>query len=450
MRYCDSGPQEQDVHRVVNPVEWKQAEAFRLTGVYGRAAKYFRACWEEEKKPDAGWRYANCLRKTGLAEAALTLLRDLSTQFPEDQEVRDELVWCIYDARLTKAKEESRSADVIAHAKDMLGAGAEGLALKLAVFAVMGVAKTKGQWNQVSCWCDLLDPSTLSTVSRKGKQGTIPSEQERWYYGKVKSLVKLEDWHQAESVASEALALYATNEHFLRWKAQTLAGLGRLEEAVQLLEGLGPDTPWYALADLANYSFLLERVEKAWELAVAAAKAPGQPTAKVNLWELLAKTSLALNKPDSAYWHLSLAIRIREEQNWPLRPHHKHLEQQVLKGFEAAGLSKNSSRELLKSCRQYWNPGSAPSKKPEAGPAKPTGNGKGRVVGWDSARPFAFIEPDDGSEQIFVLTKDLPPESQQNRAPVSYKVIHHFDKRKNKQSLRAVDISPGNEFSEEW
>ena len=77
-------------------------------------------------------------------------------------------------------------------------------------------------------------------------------------------------------MTTEALKSYPMNEHFLRWRAQSLAGQGRLEEAIELLERLGKDIPWYALADLASYSFLLERVEKAWTLAVAAAPEDGQ------------------------------------------------------------------------------------------------------------------------------------------------------------------------------
>ena len=71
-------------------------------------------------------------------------------------------------------------------------------------------------------------------------------------------------------------------------------------------------------------------------------------------------------------------------------------------------------------------------------------------MGFEEKRPFAFIEHSDGSEQIFVLTKDLPSEVQRNRAPVRYQTIFQFDKRKNRQSLRAVDITALDASPEEW
>ena len=454
MRNSDTRPAQDNVYCVEDPStspEWKKAEAFRLTGIYVRAAKYFRTVWDENKDPQAGWRYAHCLRKTGYNEPALGLLQELHKTYGDEvPELQDEYVWTLYESRLVRAKEEGNASDIVAAAKDMVAAGAEGNALKLAVFAVISAAKTKGQWNQVSCWCDLLDPEELSDRARSVNGKSIPSDKERWYFGKLKALVKQEDWHQARGVAKRACDDFPGNESFLRWNAHAMAGLGQVREAVDLLERIGPEVPWYALADLAKYSLQLEDVERAWKLAVDAARAPGQPTAKVNLWELMASIALALDRSDASLYHLALALRIRQEKDWPLRPHHRGLIQSVRSASANSELPDQPSKRLLQDCRAYWS-GEAPVKpKTSENPAVAPGQGEGRVMGFDEKRPFAFIEPSDGSEQIFVLTKDLPNEVHRNRATVRYQTIFQFDKRKNRQSLRAVEITPLEAPPEEW
>ena len=72
----------------------------------------------------------------------------------------------------------------------MVSAEATGIALKLAVFAVMSAAKTRGQWKLVSNWCDLLEPAELGSQARVTKHGSIPSDRERWYFAKLKALLR--------------------------------------------------------------------------------------------------------------------------------------------------------------------------------------------------------------------------------------------------------------------
>ena len=64
----------------------------------------------------------------------------------------------------------------------------------------------------------------------------------------------------------------------------------------------------------------------------------------------------------------------------------------------------------------------------------------GHLTAYDAVRSFAFIEREDNGEQVFVLTKDLPEQARKNRARLEFQIIDQFDKRKNRQSQRAVQI----------
>ena len=443
MGSSDGRPEDSDLdclsHR--ESEEWKKAETFRNAGIHGRAAKVFRAMWDQTGDPEAGWRYAHCLRLSGYIEVALSLLFELEKHHPEHLQIRDELIWGLYEGRLVPAKEKGDGAAVIQAARDMVSAEAEGKALRLAVFAVMGQAKTRGHWKLVSSWCDLLEPESLDTTARQAGHGSIPSDRERWYFGKLKALVQLEEWHLAAEVAQRACLDFPRNDNFVRWKANSLAGLGQLRAAVELLETLRPNIAWYALADISRYCFELEDVEGAWEIGQQAARAVGQDSAKVNLWDLLARVTLALDMPAAALPHAGLMESVRRENGWPLRPSHLEMLDRVCAHNGLERIPERSVREWKSMCREHWGlPPTTSLPQPSAAP--PGERLPGQVVGWVPERSFAFILPRGKGEQVFVLAQDLPEEVRRNGARVTYEAIRHFDKRKNKESLRAVRVEP--------
>lgn len=444
MGNSDGRPEDSDLDclsSIQETEEWKKAESFRKAEIFGRAAKSFRQFWESTRHPEAGWRYAQCMRKSGFTELALGLLIELEQAYPEHLEVRNELVWGLYEGRLVPAKEQGDCSAIVEAGRAMVTAEATGVALKLAVFAVMGAAKSRGQWKLVSNWCDLLEPNELDSKARVTKHGSIPSDRERWYFAKLKALVNQEEWHIARRVAEVACTDFPENANFLRWKASSLAGMGQLSEAIELLEGLRPRIAWYALADMARYSLELEDVEGSWMLAQEAAVAVGQDSAKVNLWELMSRSSLALGMADAAMHHAGMMEALRRENGWPLRPSHQDLIQRVLAENGLDTLPQRASREWKLACREHWQNRSTGAVTTEFRQVQGQ-PGEGRVVSWDESRTFAFIAPIGGGEQVFVVSQDLPLEARRNGARVRYQTIRHFDKRRNRDSLRAVQVEP--------
>lgn len=421
--------------------EWKRAEAFCNAGIFGRSAKYFREVWDETSDPEAGWRYAHCLRKSGYIEVALGLLRDLSKEYPEHPQIREEFVWGLYEGRLVPAKKKESGEAMVEAARDMVAAEAEGKALQLAVFAVMNHAKTRGHWKLVSSWCDLLDPKTLDGTVRRGAQGSIPSDRERWYFGKLKALIQLQEWHLASEMAQEACEAFPTNDNFVRWKANAIAGQGHLETAIEILGTLRPKIAWYALADMARYAFELENVEEAWSLGQQAARGVGQDSAKVNLWDLMAQTALALGMPEVALAHIGFMEALRRENRWPLRASHNDVIRRICRENNCDRLPERAARDWKQQCREYWG---IPKK--SADPAAiiaPTGaRQSGKIVSWMEERSFAFIQPNGGGDSIFVLASDLPESTRRNGARITFETIRQFNKRKNKDGLRAIHVQP--------
>lgn len=416
--------------------EWDAAEAWRKSGEYARAGRVFHRIWKATGQAAAGWRYAHCLRKAGYPEIALKVIRQVIQGSPQLQAARFELLWSLYAARLRPAQEQGRGEAVLAAAREMIEAGAEGLALQLAVFAAIGAARDNGQWGQVSRWCDRLDPSTLSTEPGRHQNRRLPSPRERWYYAKLKALVQLREWGEALEVGERALKEFPRNRDFARWQAEARAGAGDLTGAIAQLEELrGRDQPpWYLLADLASCYLHSGNLDEAWEAGVQAAHLPGEDKAKVGLWEILARVALGRGEPDKAASLVGYTLHLREEHRWRVSEPLRRLRADV----EAA-----AGEPLGETSGPGWKQRVMAALGPAPGPQAPPRSQRfrGAVTTLREGAAFTFLRRPDG-ERIFVLTRDLPEESRQPGAAVEFSVVSNYDRKKKRQSLRAVDVRP--------
>ncbi len=348
---------------------WMRAEGLRKIQVYNRAGDIFRELWEQNHDPSAGWRYAYCLRKSGSLEDALNNIEKVVESFPDHPQALREKVWCLYEARLKPAIRDGKHGEILKAARAMVEAQADELPLKLAVFAVIKSARARAYWEEVSAWCDLLEPSQLrGTVTRspRGKQRGRQelSERERWYYAKLKALVKLGCYDEAYALGTQAISEYPTNVDFVRWVAISEAGLGKTREAVDrlldLLRTHGRRTPWYVIADLASLQLQLGDLEGAWRSCRRAARCQGGIKSKVTLYETAARVTFAMGKILVARDHLGLCMRLRNDQEWGISDNLLELQADIQ---EAAGLDWEDSesltvRQWLQRCQKHWGGGS--------------------------------------------------------------------------------------------
>jgi tetratricopeptide (TPR) repeat protein len=412
---------------------YMQAEAYRKAGEYARAGKIFHALLRQRASPSVGWRYAFCLRRAGYPEAALKVAEKLSARWPQDGPLAWELQWCLYAARLRPAQAAQDNEGVLAAARDMVAAGAQGLALQLAVLAAVQAARRKGQWGEVSRWCDRLDPETLATESPSVQGRRLPSPRQRWYYAKLKALVHLEDWAAGEQVAARALELYPGNIDFRRWAASCRAGLGRTQEALEMLEPhlRERQRQWYVVADAALYLARLGRIEEAWKVAQDAARLRGEDKAKVGLWHLMARLCLDLGKPLAAAHHLGWCMALRREEGWPLRPELEEMRKSLSQTLGAQGPAwEQPSATWRTLCQSHWKEAS------EAPGAQ--ARRRGRVMACRDDRPFAFLRC--GKEQIFVLVRDLPEDCRHDGAEVEFDTVANYDQKRKRESVRAIRV----------
>ncbi|NEN93809.1 MAG: hypothetical protein F6K48_35020, partial [Okeania sp. SIO3H1] len=240
----------------------EQAQQFLKQENFPAAGKIFRKLWEEENNSYAASRYLSCLRKAGYPGAAIRQGKKAKEQFPDNNYIKNELIWAYYDKHIKNFSEEEDINKLIEPAINILSHQPDKLPKELTVMAVVKLAKQKNQWEIVSEWCDKLEPKNIdkTTINGKGK-----SKQEQWFFAKVKSLIELELWKEARLWALEAIKLYPKEIHFYRWAALALGYRGKVKQAINELEKIisTKRTEWYILQDLANFYSSLNQLEQA-------------------------------------------------------------------------------------------------------------------------------------------------------------------------------------------
>jgi tetratricopeptide (TPR) repeat protein len=423
---------------------YQQAETLRKSGLLQEAAEAFRALWDEQPNPRVGWRWVFCLRKLGRTQEAMDGASRIIAMYPEDAWVQREYAWCIYTQEIRAALAANDLGRTVHFAQKMLDVVQDELVKKMAVFAVTDIAKERVKWDIVSQWCDRLDPLQLSLEQNASSEQRSMSDRERWYYAKVKALINLREWTQARKHALEAQALFPRKDDFPRWAAQARASEGDIVGAAEEIEALirRGNAQWYILADLAQMKFRLAQNEEALRIACKAALAFGEDKAKVNLFALLAEVGLALNQGEFAAYHVALAKALRQREGWSVKEDLLSLEQRVkatLVDIVRVELP-TEPHQLLSYCQKEWRKWSA------IGQTRYTG----KICNLPEGKHFGFIAPDKGGENIHVLLRVLPKQARFVGAYVEYSLEPSFDHKKNRESVRAIDVclvSPGKEGS---
>ncbi|RLB76245.1 MAG: hypothetical protein DRH24_18220 [Deltaproteobacteria bacterium] len=420
------------------PITFQEAEALRKAGQYPEAGAAFHRLWDEQGDAGSGWRYAQCLRKAGHPNAALQVIEQVVAQHPDDQWAGFELAWCIYEALVKPARDEGHLGKLLYAGQKMIEADAQDLPLRLTVFAIVKVAKAKGKWAVVSEWCDRLDPLQLSTEPNTvGERKTMP-DRERWYFAKVKALVKLEQWAEARRLALEAAQAFPRRIDFRRWAAQARAGEGDAVGGIEELEKLARqgDPPWYIMADIAQMQHQLGEVEAALQRACKAALAPGEDKAKVRLFLLIAEIGLATGRPEIAAWHVALTKAVRRREGWPIRGELVQLEKRVTDALAQTDAPwpdlPGDAEGLLRGCEKIWH------EQAMAGLERKTGV----ICHLPEGRKYGFIKPDDGGPNIYFRRREIPRRYAVVGQRVEFAIEPSYDPKKKQESVKAVDIRP--------
>jgi len=419
-----------------NVPTYDTAEVLRNQKQYAEAAEQFAFLWKQKPIAMFGQRYAFCLRKLNKADEAETVLKEILEKFPEDKYTKSEMGWVLYDKELKPAKEESDLGKTLHFANEIIKLNPDLFAVRLVAMAVMKVAKGKKKWDVVFEWANKINPADLSTEPQifDGKRGM--SQRETWYVGRARALLELERFDDARVFAQQGIVEFPDELFLARTAALALARSGKLDEAADELRKLlnHRRADWYIKADLADVEFSRGNRAEAFRIMSDAVSNSQDDEYKLGCFVTLGKIALEMGKLDITAEHVALAKAVRAANNWSISPELAQLEQNVIKAYKDANEPfpslPSDVKELSKICHQRWREGASEGLEYIKGTLKP----------FDPEKKFAFIKPDNGKEDVFVLLRNIPRNCAKEGARLEFILEKSFDQKKNRESTQAAKV----------
>lgn len=414
---------------------YESAEALRTNRDYARACEQFAYLWQQSPNPYIGWRYAFCLRKTGQLEEAERIARAALEKYPEDRYAKAELSRILYE-QLKPALNEGNLARAIDLANQIFLLNSDKNILVRVVLSVMKVAKRRGRWEIVLEWADRLAPEDLDNQPQVIEGKRYISNRETWYVGRARALLELHRFEEARLFAQKGLTEFPDEIFLRRIIALSLARSGNLESGIaEMRQLLGhPRFDWYMKSELAEMEFQAGNYDEAYRLICEAMLATRQNSEyKLKYFVTLAKIALALNKTEVAAAHITLAEEVRKSQGWKIPSDLTQTKREILQACAPKwpDLPKDVVK-LEQLCRRYW----------QAGRDEGLEFYSGTVLPYPEGRAFTYIKRDDGGGDVFVLVRDLPPESQHPGSRVKFALAKSFDRKKQRESVQAIRVRP--------
>lgn len=415
----------------------KSANAYRKDGDFAKAIPLYESLWQETGDVFDGAGLLSCYRKTCLFDKALPLAEELSDQHGDFTWAAREICWTFIQGRIQKFNEETPLEEVLQTANKILEYKPDFLARKLIVFKILKLAKNKNDWDTIANWVDRIEVENLSIEPMHfdtGRDGW--SDQCLWYNYKINSLLKNENYKEAKDKALVAEGMFPKQSYFFtRLKAHALKGLGETEAAEGLYVNLcnKKRTEWWLLHE---YGALLKeqgKTDKALLILCKAALSNTKLEMMIKLFSDIAEICLMDGEPKVARAHLYLKKFIRDEKGWPLSSPSLIELNRLDKEFsdEPVPLSK---QEVLDICRSFWG-------RICGCDATETHTKKKGLVGklsLSKSKTISFINTKDGLSAI-CFSKDIPT-NMANGDIVIFDALPSFDKKKNKESWKAINI----------
>ena len=410
-----------------------KANELRKNGNIDAALPLYRELWETSKDKFAAAGLLFCMRKKKMFDEALTLAEEAFSKFPEFDWCKNEYIWTLIQGKLYKFPDDGQLADMVSLVNKILELKPDEIAFKITVFKLLKTAKKQGDWNLLNDWIIKLSPDILTGYT---DEETGWTDKVLWYYYRVNGLIYSQNENEAINVINKNCGeFYKQKKYFERLKAKAYINLEKFDDALEVYRVLVTGRPdWWLLHEFGILLVKQKKVDEGFSYLIKAALSPPmKPELKVTLFSDLGSLLVQYKQPNHAIQHFKLAKAVRMEQGWKF----EDLDEKIA-NLGGNILDQTDIRTLLRNCQEIWN-GFLPSNL--SSPLirnKSTRGLTGKVTSLIKGRPFCFIISED-SQSYFCRTDDLPSNTKLNQI-VKFDIKPSFDKKKNKETLKAVNI----------
>lgn len=409
----------------------RSANELRQAKKYPEAKALYESLYPKTKDLFDGAGLLHCLRKLDLDEDAIQLAKELEDKCSTLDWCRNEVIWTYTNNILLKFNDDAKLEEVIPVANKIMNLHPEGLAIKLVVFKVLKTAKKENKWDIINEWVLKIDPVGLSDkpmIDERGKEGWC--DQSLWYNYRLNGLLEVGKYNDVVSISEEAIQKFSKEKKFfLRLKAKALHKLGD-PEAMTIYTELckHPRADWYMTKEYADIKRESGLLDEAYEQMCRAAQQCPKLDMMVSFYQDFGMLAKELKKNEEAYCYLLLSKSVREENGWKV-PTELILNLEELKASINVEAIQQDVRSLYQKCKSYW-----------IGQNKSDSQiHRGRVQLGPKEKSFCFISVNK-NESYFCFKSDLPKDVSDGDQVV-FHLVPSFDKKKNVQSMKAVNIS---------
>ncbi|MGH8544346.1 MAG: tetratricopeptide repeat protein [Gammaproteobacteria bacterium] len=423
----------------------KEANDLRKKGEFDKALALYRELSKDDADSYAAAGLLHCLRKLHLFDEALPLCTNSVQNHIAFDWYRNEVIWTFIQGKLEKLAESVPVEQVVSVAGSILALEPKDNGTKWRiVHRVIKAAKARHRWDVVSEWIETVNPDELSTIPMKndrGRDGWCP--QAIWYHYRIRSTIEVSDKEQSLSLAERATGLFPQQgKFFKRLEALANLRLARLVDAERIYSNLcstgRPD--WWILHEYAQVLREMGKTELALRLMCKAAASHKRLESLVSLFSDIGFLCNERQLKEEARNHLTLCKYIREEKGWSI----SNSLNSALANLDNELSNVAAPTDLvtaLEACKKFWFRSVGAVEESHRPSLKNRGIRRmlqGKLSMGQPDKSFCFISSAN-RESYFSLKGDLP-KGATNGAMLEFDAIPSFDKKKNRESWKAVNI----------
>lgn len=364
-------------------------------------------------------------------DEVLTIYEKRYNESPEDLNRWDKIFysWSLYQLYIKQADDEDKmfeSAELVTELINQDDLNERPVcAYTLTVFKILDQLYSENDYYDLLAWLDKINPELLDEKRFETDERVYRSKKEKYYDYATKAYFEVEDYEKCIETSKEALEVLEnftnSSDVWYNWRiAKSYKELLKNREALEYLkEVVKVKKNWFVQKEMAENYHVLGENEKAEDYICEAVLTNDPVTIKVNLYYLAYNVLKQIN-PELALRHAELFYAIKLEND-----------SQIPDDIEELMIDDDLDKNALESeIRQYWQQHKFKNQELQHGTVT-------RI--FEHGRS-GFITSDN-DESIYSNVSEYNGDDLKVGDYVSFYTEKSFDKSKNRESTRAVNIS---------
>jgi len=428
----------------LNSGEEQRAEQMRKAKDYSGAKPIFKNLWEEKKNPKNAAQYLHCLRKLKEKKEAVKFAYDLKDLNLNHDWVYMEIFWTLLIFDLKSKTDFNEAKNLSKYLEELLIKNPYKSGDIILANSMVKISLENKKWDNAFYWLDKIDINKIKEEKQYNSEWTNKSN---WFYRKAKCLFELGRITECLTVLDEfnfSSLPWSVKKNFLTLKAKVLVESRNFEQALNIYQELtkGKADSWI-FQEKGKLLILLDNKDKALLEFYSAASSSRQLNMLVTIFNDIGILCLELKKEEEALVHFVLEKLVREEKGWQIKESLNSQINTLLPSFPQHN-ELSSVKEAHKICRNIWrNAGISAFELAKKQNKKSSVRKKrlgliGSITGLNHNKPYCFIKTKE-NDSFFCLKSEIK-DSVSNYDEVTFDAIPSFDKSKNKESWKAVNV----------